>query len=94
MESTEFHLQYRLHQTKTGNHFASRVSTSLLHALDLAELCCDDLNSYKKMIIQICTNEEIKLNILDKLTYKNKFNSTHDNRRFAKNLEKTLLGIL
>ena len=31
-----------------------------------------------------------KLNILDKLTYKNKFNSTHDNRRFAKNLENTI----
>ena len=59
--------------TKTGNHFASRVSTSLLYSLDLDELCCDDMESYKNKIIEICKDEQIKSKILNKL--KDKINT-------------------
>ena len=63
--------------TKTGNHFASRVSTSLLYSLDLDELCCDDMESYKNKIIEICKDEQIKSKILNKLTDKNKYDTRH-----------------
>ena len=80
--------------TKTGKHFASRVSTSLLLSLGLNELCCDDLGSYKKKIIEICTNEEVKSRILYKFNKGKEFEKVHNNKTFAKNLEQTLLGIL
>ena len=80
--------------TKTGNHFASRVSTSLLYSLDLDELCCDDMESYKNKIIEICKDEQIKSKILNKLKDTNKYDTRHDNKVFAKKLEKTLLEIL
>ena len=80
--------------TKTGNHFASRVSTSLLHSLELNELCCNDLESYEKKVIEICTNRRIKSEILNKLTDKNNFDVRHNNQVFAKKLEQSLLGIL
>ena len=80
--------------TKIGNHFASRVSTSLLLSLGLDELCCKNLRSYKEKVIEICTSKEVKSKILDKLVVKNNFEKIHDNKLFAKNLEKTLKGIL
>lgn len=80
--------------TKTGNHFASRVSTSLLLSLELDELCCKDLTSYKKKVIEICTNKKVKSRIFEKLVVKNNFEKFHNNKLFAKNLEKTLVGVL
>ncbi len=80
--------------TKTGNHFASRVSTSLLLSLGLNELCCQDIISYKKKIIEICSEDNVKSRIVNKLTSKNKFETIHDNKKFANNLEQTLMGIL
>ena len=79
--------------TKTGNHFASRVSTSLLLSLGLGELCCKDLVSYKEKIIELCINDKSKKRVLEKLTAQN-FEKIHSNKSFAKNLEQTLMGIL
>ena len=79
--------------TKTGNHFASRVSTSLLLSLGLDELCCKDLVSYKEKIIELCINDKSKKRVLEKLTAQN-FEKIHSNESFAKNLEQTLMGIL
>ena len=53
--------------TKTGSHFASRVSTSLLLSLGLDELCCEDLISYKEKVIELCMNEKVRARLLDKL---------------------------
>jgi len=80
--------------TKTGNHFASRVSTSLLLSLGLDELCCQNLIDYKKKIIEICSDDIVKARIVDKLTRKNKFETVHNNKKFANSLEQTLMGIL
>jgi len=80
--------------TKTGSHFASRVSTSLLLSLGLDELCCEDFISYKKKVIELCINEKVRARLLDKLTAKNNFEKIHNNELFAKNLEQTLMGIL
>ena len=80
--------------TKTGSHFASRVSTSLLLSLGLDELCCEDFISYKKKVIELCINEKVRARLLDKLTGKNNFEKIHNNELFAKNLEQTLMGIL
>ena len=79
--------------TKTGGHFASRVSTSLLLSLGLDELCCKDLVSYKEKIIELCINENSKKRVLEKLTAKH-FEKIHNNELFAKSLEQTLMGIL
>ncbi len=77
--------------TKTGNHFASRVSTSLLLSLGLDELCCDNLKDYKQKIIDLCMNKKIKSQILKKLTDKKNYEKVHDNKFFAKKLEKILI---
>jgi protein O-GlcNAc transferase len=80
--------------TKTGEHFASRVSTSLLCSLDLDELCCSDLTSYKNKVIELCTNTDARKKILDKLTVKNKYKEVHNTKAFAKCLENVLVKIL
>lgn len=80
--------------TKTGEHFASRVSTSLLCSLDLDELCCNDLVSYKNKVIELCTNTKARNKILDKLTLKNKFEEVHNTDLFVKCLENVLMKIL
>ena len=80
--------------TKTGKHFASRVSSSLLSSLGLNELCCENLEDYKQKVMDICINKKTKLRILKKLTDKKNFEKMHDNKLFAKNLEKVLTQIL
>tara|TARA_A100001035_G_C27780622_1_gene501562 strand:+ start:310 stop:2058 length:1749 start_codon:yes stop_codon:yes gene_type:complete len=80
--------------TKTGEHFASRVTTSLLQSLGLHELCCSDMLSYKKKVIELCTDYDKKNKVLTKLTEQNKFAEIHDNTVFTEKLENALLKIL
>ena len=76
--------------TKTGNHFASRVSSSLLLSLGLDELCCNNLKDYKQKVIDVCTNKKTMARIFNKLTDKKNYEEIHDNKVFAKKLEKIL----
>ena len=77
--------------TKTGNHFASRVSSSLLLSLGLDELCCNNLKDYKQKVIDVCTNKKTMARIFNKLTDKKNYEEIHDNKVFAKKLEKILI---
>lgn len=42
----------------TGDNFAGRVATSLLHAVGLPELVADSLESYEKLALELATNPE------------------------------------
>ena len=80
--------------TVTGNHFASRVSTSLLNAFNLNELVCKNLAEYKDKVKKICLDEKYKENLVYKLSSGAAFNDFYDNKKFVNELEKVLTQIL
>jgi protein O-GlcNAc transferase len=80
--------------TVTGNHFASRVSTSLLNTFNLNELVCKNLAEYKDKVKKICLDEKYKENLVYKLSSGSAFNDFYDNKKFVNELEKTLIQIL
>jgi predicted O-linked N-acetylglucosamine transferase (SPINDLY family) len=45
--------------TVTGHTFAGRVATSLLHAVDLAELCTTSLEEYRHKALRLSTPVEL-----------------------------------
>ena len=80
--------------TVTGNHFASRVSTSLLNTFNLNELACKNLAEYKDKVKKICLDEKYKENLVYKLSSGPAFNDFYDNKKFVNELEKILTQIL
>ena len=80
--------------TVTGNHFASRVSTSLLNTFNLNELACKNLAEYKDKVKKICLDEKYKENLVCKLSSGSAFNDFYDNKKFVNELEKILTQIL
>tara|TARA_B100000945_G_C20384547_1_gene598985 strand:- start:1286 stop:1624 length:339 start_codon:yes stop_codon:yes gene_type:complete len=79
--------------TLKGNHFASRVSTSLLHNAELDELCCESMNQYKNMAIEILTNKKTQDKFIQKLKLMNENHKFFNNKLFVRSLEKNLLII-
>ena len=79
--------------TVTGNHFASRVSTSLLNTFNLNELACKNLAEYKEKVKKICLDEKYKKNLVCKLSSGSAFNDFYDNKKFINELEKILIQI-
>ena len=49
--------------TLYGKHFASRVTMSLLKALDLEELTAKDMDEYKNIVIKLAKDKKYKLKI-------------------------------
>ena len=75
--------------TKMGNSFASRVSASLLNALNVSELVTKTDEEYKKMIIELSNDHNKLLKIREKIS-KNIFKEAlFDSNLYTKNLEKT-----
>ena len=79
--------------TVTGNHFASRVSTSLLNTFNLNELACKNLAEYKEKVKKICLDEKYKESLVCKLSSGSAFNDFYDNKKFINELEKILIQI-
>ena len=74
--------------TLPGNHFASRVSASLLNAVGLPELITHSLKEYEELAGRLASGRSELQTIREKLT-KNRFTEPlFDTPRFGRNLEK------
>ena len=80
--------------TLEGKHFASRVSTSLLHALGIKELIAKDIDSYKE-IVSTLINDNNALSLLKrKIQQQLSESKLMDTSFFARSFEKAILGII
>lgn len=73
--------------TKIGTHFASRVASSLLSAIDLPELIANDIDEFIKIAVILGRDRDLLNDIKNKI---NKNRLTHplfDTIRFTKHLE-------
>ena len=77
--------------TLMGNHFASRVSASILQAIGLNELITKNTSDYKSLVIKLATKsnylDEIKNKLKGESSYINDF---YDLKKFTKELEDNL----
>jgi protein O-GlcNAc transferase len=74
--------------TLQGNHFASRVSSSILTAIGLPELITTSLEEYKNLTVSLAQNPDQLQAVRGKLIANRLASSLFDTRRFVKNLEK------
>jgi predicted O-linked N-acetylglucosamine transferase (SPINDLY family) len=56
--------------TLRGQHFASRVATSILHELGLDELIVSDLTAYRDLVLQLVADKELRDSLRGRLTTK------------------------
>lgn len=73
--------------TMIGKHFASRVSASLLTAIDLPELVTKTPGQYEKLILALSKNPNKLKKIRKCLMVNRKTSSLFDTERFTRNLE-------
>jgi predicted O-linked N-acetylglucosamine transferase (SPINDLY family) len=74
-----------------GNHFASRVSASILNAIGLPQLITSTLEGYEKLAVRLALDPS-ELSLWQKKIAENR--STHplfDTRRYARNLENAFI---
>lgn len=71
-----------------GKHFCSRVSASVLSAIDMPELIATTLDEYKNLAIKLATDKKKLKEIKNKLQTNKKTTPLFDSERFTKNLEK------
>jgi protein O-GlcNAc transferase len=79
--------------TLKGNHFASRVSASILKTLEIEELITKDYDDYKNKIVSLINNEKrqsMKVLIKNKL----QISKLLDVNYFTKNFEKIILDAI
>ena len=74
--------------TLKGNHFASRVSASLLSTIGLPELITYSKEDYKKLAIKLASRPEELEKLKEKLAKKRLKSRLFDTKKFTKNLEK------
>ena len=75
--------------TLTGNHFASRVSTSLLKAIDLPQLITKSFPEYQKLAIDLASNPKKLNEIKSKLEVNRRTKPLFNTKLFTKNIEKS-----
>ena len=73
--------------TLCGKHFASRVTMSLLKALDLEELIVKDMDEYENSVIKLAKDKKYKLKIKDKLTDGKLIDVFYNIKKFVKEFE-------
>jgi len=73
--------------TLQGSHFASRVSSSLLHAVGLSELVTYRLEEYEKLAVQLASHPCELRAIRHKLNVNRLKTPLFDTARFVRNLE-------
>ncbi len=74
--------------TLTGNHFASRVATSIVQAVGLPELIAADLEEFEKKAVALATSSGQLASIRQKLAVNRLHEPLFDTPRFTANLEK------
>ncbi|MGB5748635.1 MAG: hypothetical protein WBM69_16765, partial [Desulfobacterales bacterium] len=70
-----------------GSHFASRVSSSLLHAVGLSELVTHHLEEYEELSVRLATHPSELKAVRHKLNINRLKNPLFDTPRFVRNLE-------
>jgi len=79
--------------TLSGNHFASRVSHSLLLSAGLSELVTFNLNDYIEKIRQLSSDDEYRQKIRAKLQDETFTSEFYNIKKFARDFETTILSI-
>jgi predicted O-linked N-acetylglucosamine transferase (SPINDLY family) len=79
--------------TLEGNHFASRVSTSILKTLEIEELVTKDYDDYKNKIVSLINNEK-RQSIKDLIKNKMQTSKLLDVNYFTKSFEKIILDAI
>ena len=74
--------------TLQGSHFASRVSSSLLHAVGLPELVTDGLEEYEKLAVRLALRPAELKAVRRKLNTNRLKEPLFDTARFTRNLER------
>ncbi|CAM3711132.1 tetratricopeptide repeat protein [Vibrio aquimaris] len=77
--------------TKSGQGFAARVSTSLLHAVGLPELVTHTNEEYLQVILQLANKPEKLAEIKQTLTSQPMSKPLFDTERYTQNLEKAYI---
>jgi predicted O-linked N-acetylglucosamine transferase (SPINDLY family) len=73
--------------TCTGGSFASRVATSLLKAVGLAELAAASLDDYEKLALRLATDRPMLAAIAARLTVQRQTYGLFDTARFCRDIE-------
>lgn len=79
--------------TLKGKHFASRVSASLLTAIDLPELITNSLHEYKQLAIDLAKHPQKMKKLKEKLAKNRLTKPLFNTQKFVANLEKAYNGI-
>ena len=74
--------------TLKGNHFSSRMSTSILQAIGLKGLIATDLEEYEKLAVHLAINREELLRINKRIRKNRKNGPLFDTLRFTRTIEK------
>ena len=80
--------------TLEGRHFASRVSTSLLHALGVEDLVAKDIDGYKETVSTLITDNNALSLLKRKIKQQLLESKLMDTSFFARSFEDTILGII
>ena len=80
--------------TIKGNSFVSRVSSSILHQVNLEELITSNTENYKNLAIKIGKNKDYLNKLNQKLLVSIKKTSLFNSKKFTKNLENNYIKIL
>jgi predicted O-linked N-acetylglucosamine transferase (SPINDLY family) len=79
--------------TQSGESFAGRMATSILHNIGLPELIASSQDAYESIAVDLCNNP-FKLKLLrDRLLVNKTTMPLFDTARFTKNLEQAYLGM-
>jgi len=73
--------------TKVGTHFASRVTESLLRAIDLPELIADDEDGYFRSAVALYENRQVVAEYKERLQQNRYVKPLFDSERFCRHLE-------
>ena len=74
--------------TKIGNSFCSRVSASILNALDLNELITKDDDEYKSLILKLSNDKNKLIQIKEKINQNISTKPLFNSKLYTENLEK------
>lgn len=79
--------------TLKGNHFASRVSASLLEALNMDELITISIDDYREKVSRLIEDKTMRNEIKSTMRMQLKESSLLDIKLFAESFQKTILKI-
>ena len=80
--------------TFTGHTFASRVAASLLHAVGLPELACDDIEHYARTVVELAHDPERRAHMQAVLVDARTRSPLFDSLRFARDFEALALRMM